>query len=136
MKLRNCISLVISVLLLAACANNLRQKTAASLAAYTAASGAEVSSFSMHRALYSWQALGDQAVVVYTQPKQAYLLDISLCPDLPYAASIRLTSNMDRVSSGFDKVMVNGAQIPCMIQHIRPVDLDKLHAAQAGQPKT
>ncbi|MGH8400082.1 MAG: DUF6491 family protein [Gammaproteobacteria bacterium] len=135
MNLRNCTSLVFSVLLLTACANNLRQKTAANLAAYTAAAGPEVSSFSMHRELYSWQALGNQTLVVYTQPQQAYLLDVSLCPDLPTASGITLSRSGGQIMSKVDKVLVGGSEFPCPIQHIRPVDLDKLRATQAGQPK-
>lgn len=122
------LSLVCLVFLAGCSSNNLRQQTAARTASYNAAAMAEVTSFKISMQLYSWQALGNQALVVYTRPHQAYLLDVNLCPDLPTASSVVLTSNLGIVMSHVDKVWVGGSKYPCQIQHIRPVDLDKLHA--------
>lgn len=135
MNLRNYLSLAVCALMLSACHNNLRQQTANSIAAYNAAAGSEVSSFTFSRGLYSWQPLGNRAIAVYTQPRKAYLLDLTLCPDLPYASSIKLSSNINQVMSGIDKIWLNDAKYACLIQHIRPVDLDKLHATQTAQRK-
>ena len=120
--------LLASALLLAACHNNIRQKTAARLSAYTAAAGAEVTSFNYGGSLYSWQPLGEQALVVYVHPQRAYLLDVSLCPDLPYTSSIKISSTVGQVMRRIDKIWVSGGKYPCRIEHIRPVDLSKLQA--------
>lgn len=127
--------LVCGLLPLAACHNNIRHHTAQRLAAYQAAAQSEVSSFNYRGTLYSWQPLGEQALVVYTMPKKAYLLDVSLCPDLPYATGITVSNTVGQVMSHFDKVWVNGGRIPCQIEHIRPVDLSKLHAQETVTPR-
>lgn len=121
---------------LAACAhNNVRQQTAEQLAAYTAAAQQSVSSFPLSRGLYSWVDLGNDALVVYTQPKKAYLLSVTLCNGLPDASSVGLTSNSGWVTSGMDKVVLSGEHYDCQILDIRPVDLAKFKAIQEQQRK-
>ena len=130
MKVRYLILLLLSALLLAACHSNLRQKTAQAKAAYDSAAGAEISSFTEPLRWVSWEPLGEKALVVYTRPNRAYLLDVSLCPDLPTASAIKLSAVAGEITSKLDKVYVGGSRYPCRIEHIRPLDLAKLHAAQ------
>lgn len=113
------------LLLVAACASNLRQQQAQLRTAYTAAAGPNVPQFRYTRPLYSWQPLGDQELVVYTQPRKAYLLSLGFCPDLGMASAIALGSHLGWVTSGLDNVRVGGSRTVCRIQQIRAVDLAK-----------
>jgi len=126
--------LLSGVLLLTACNNNIRQKTAYRLAAFTAAAGPEVSSFSYPHPMYSWQPLGEQALVVYVNPQRAYLLNVSLCPDLPYASGIKLSSTVGQVMRRLDKIWVSDSKFPCPIERIRPIDLKKLKNQSPAMP--
>ena len=77
--------------------------------------------------------MGSDQVAVYTKPKEAWLLDVPGCTELPYANSIGVTSNLHQVSINFDKVVTGRSQLACTIRRIRPVDLDKLKALQQAQ---
>jgi len=102
-------------------------------AAYTAAAGAPVNSFRFFTPLWSWEELGSDQVVIYTRPKEAWLLDVPGCNELPFANAIGLTSNLNQVSINFDKVITGRNNMPCTIQRIRPVDVGKLKAVQQEQ---
>jgi hypothetical protein len=101
-------------------------------AAYAAAAGAPVRSFS-YFSLYSWEPLSDTELAVYTRPNQAYLLDLGGCQDLMFANTIGLTSNINQVTVGFDKVLTGRHNFPCTITGIRPVDVKSLKIAQEKQ---
>jgi hypothetical protein len=126
---------LIAAVILSACANNVRKEMRNLNAAYNTAAGPDISMFSDPRGLYSWQALGDSSLAVYTQPKKAYLLDVSFCPDLKYAGAIALTSRLGWVTSGMDQVKPAYSHAACLITRIRPVDLAKLQAAELAQRK-
>ncbi|AND69944.1 hypothetical protein ATSB10_24900 [Dyella thiooxydans] len=109
---------------------------------YEAAAGPAQNSFLFYNSLWSWEPLGTDRVVVYARPKQAWLLDVPGCIDLPFTNTIGLTSNLHRVSVGFDKVLTGRggfgidrvqagrSGIPCTITRIRPVDVTKLKQAE------
>jgi hypothetical protein len=102
-------------------------------AAYVAAAGAPARSFRFF-SLYSWEPLGDRALAVYTRPNKAWLLDLAgPCPELPFANTIGLTSNINEVSVRFDKVLTGRREFPCPIAQIRPVDVTRLKAVQQAQ---
>lgn len=98
-------------------------------AAYAAAAGAPVSNFRFFTTLYSWEPLSEDQLVVYTRPREAWLLDLAGCQNLLYTNSIALTSSLDQVSVNFDKVLTQNANFPCTISRIRPVHLDGLKMA-------
>ncbi|HCL45498.1 MAG TPA: hypothetical protein DIC54_15145, partial [Pseudomonas sp.] len=56
------------------------------------------------------------------------------CQALPYATAIGLTSQMNRVSARFDKVLVRdptgGPRMPCFINSIRKLDVKALRASE------
>ncbi len=120
---------LILLLLLAGCANvqNDRHRSDRQ-AAYLAAAGAPVGSFTFS-SLYSWEPLSESQLVVYTRPAQAWLLDLFGCQDLLYTNSIGLTSNLNQVSTNFDKVLTQRSYVPCTISRIRPVDVKGMKAA-------
>ncbi|MCX7512770.1 DUF6491 family protein [Frateuria hangzhouensis] len=109
------------------------QRPAQRQAAYAAAAGAPVNNFRFFTPLWSWEPLGTDQVVIYTKPKEAWLLDVPGCTELPYAPAIGVTSNLNQVSINFDKVVTGRNQLRCTIQQIRPVDLGKLEAVQQEQ---
>ena len=109
------------------------QRQAQRQAAYAAAAGAPVTSFRFFMPLWSWEDLGPDQVVVYTKPKEAWLLDVPGCSELPFANTIGLTSTLNQVSIHFDKVVTGRNQLRCTIQQIRPVDIGKLKVLQQEQ---
>ena len=126
---------LLASLLLAACATT-GMSDGEKTALYEANAGEPVRSFRFFGRLNGWTALGDSAVAVWTRPREAWLLDLSgACPDLPYAHSIVITSNMNTVHVNFDKVRPVGAgagsmTIPCHIRQIRPLDVDAIRDAE------
>lgn len=125
--------LVASLLvLLCGCVTNQARadRDQAHIQAVHAAAGESVGSFRyMAQTLYSWEPLGQRELLIYTRPNRAWLLDVGMCPDLPFTQAIGLTSHTGQVSSGLDSVVVHGADFPCRIQGIRTVDVKKLHEA-------
>lgn len=120
---------LLALLLVAGCAaNHARyQREQARLAAIHAAAGKPVSSFNyMAMTMYSWEPLSEHELLVYTRPDKAWLLDVGLCPQLPYAVAIGLTSHAGQVGTMLDSVLVGGGSFPCSIQKIRPVDVGEL----------
>ena len=101
-------------------------------AAYAAAAGAPVRSFNFF-SLYSWEPLSDTELAVYTQPNKAWLLDLAGCQDLMFTNAIGLTSNINQVMVGFDKVLTGRRNFPCTITQIRPIDVKSLKLAQQKQ---
>ena len=120
--------------MLAACASApYAQRTSERQAAYAAAAGAPVRNFRFF-SLYSWEPLSDSQLAVYTRPNEAWLLDLGGdCQDLAFVNSIGLTSNLNQVMVGFDRVLTGRGNFPCTISQIRPVDVKSLKAVQQQQ---
>jgi hypothetical protein len=104
------------------------------LATYRAHAGAPVRSFQYFGQINGWTSLGDSAVAVWTKPNEAWLLELSgRCPDIEYAPVITVTSQFNRVSAKFDKVVARGSNamaIPCQISEIRPLDVKAIKQAE------
>ena len=106
------------------------------LALYRAHAGASVRDFQYFGSLNGWTELGDKALVVWTRPNEAWLLNLDgPCMDLPYAPAISVTNMMGKVSAKFDRVIVHGgmstvAPMPCRIDSIRPLDVKALRASE------
>lgn len=132
-SLRPVVTLAVVLLLVGCAGERDAQRDQARRADYAAAAGAPVSSFRFVGPLWSWEALGTDQVVVYARPRQAWLLDVPGCNELPFAQVIGLTSNLDQVGVGFDKVLTGRRDIPCTITRIRPLDIARLKALQQAQ---
>jgi hypothetical protein len=117
----------------AACAST-GMSDADKLASYRAHAGAPVRSFQYFGQINGWTSLGDSAVAVWTKPSEAWLLELSgPCPDLEFAPAISVTSQFNRVSAKFDKVIPRGSSsmtIPCQISEIRPLDVKAIKQAE------
>ena len=122
------------VMLLAACASApYAQRVGERQVAYAAAAGAPVRSFRFFN-LYSWEPLSDDQLAVYTRSNEAWLLDVEgNCQQLSFANSIGITSNINQVMVGFDKVLTGRGNFPCTITQIRPIDVKHLKAVQQQQ---
>lgn len=123
----------LAVALLSGCATNPAQRDEDNLALYRQHAGAPVDGFSYLGRFDSWTPLGKDALAIWTSPTRAWLLDVSLCNDLPYAQSIRLSAGAGRVSARFDDVTPMGtglSPIPCRIEQIRPIDVPALREAR------
>lgn len=134
-----------ALLALSACASTPRSAPLSEqLALYQAHAGAPVSSFRLFGSLTRWTALGENHLAVWTRPSQAWLLEVAgPCMELEFAPAIRLTDSMSQVTARFDRVIpvdVSGTprsmQVPCIIQTIRPLDVENLRKAQAAQAQS
>jgi hypothetical protein len=121
--------LLMSLLLVTACAEQPRMTPAQRLELYRAHAGEPVSSFQFTGRLWGWRSLGDGALAVWPRSNQAYLVELTgRCQDLALALSIGLTSSVGRVSAGFDRVIVRlpsnrtPNRLGCTIRTIRPIN--------------
>ncbi len=120
--------IIISLLLLSACAGNPVQRRQEQLQRYLAVAGEPVKSF-RYFSLNSWTPLGKAHLAVWTKPREAWLIQVMpLCHDLDFAQSIALTSSLNRVYARFDKVLVR--DYTCRIESIRPIDVGALKDLQ------
>jgi hypothetical protein len=120
---------------LAACATSGLSQTDR-LAVYRGNAGPPLKSFRYFGNINGWTPLGDQALVVWTRPSEAYLLDLSgPCQDLDFAPAITLTDRMGVVYARFDRVIVRGGgsspvRMPCRIDEIRAIDVKAARQAE------
>jgi hypothetical protein len=111
-----------------------------SLARYERFAGAPVDSMAFIR-LDSWQPLDDEHLVVWTHPREAYLLKVwPNCDWMAAAPAIGLTSSVHRVYANVDKVVVPVRHdlVPpdrrqCQISEIRPIDIPAYKRARAAE---
>ena len=128
MGLRKTLSLLSTLVLVAACATSSRTTPAGRLEWYRANAGDPVDSFQSSARLWGWRSIGDSALTVWTRRDQGFLLElVHQCPDMPFASSIGLTTRNDRVVAGLDSVVVQsrgsaGSRPSCRIDTIRPIN--------------
>ncbi|HSX59724.1 MAG TPA: DUF6491 family protein [Tahibacter sp.] len=85
--------------------------------------------------LQSYEALGNEAVVVWTGVNKAWLIKVlPPCTDLPWAKAVGLSSTNHRVSAKFDHVVAGGDR--CNIASIQPVDDKAVRAARKEKRET
>lgn len=120
---------------LAACASlGARLTDNERLEIHRAHAGEPVRSFNDFGNLYSWTALGDSALAVWTRPNQAYLLELDgRCQNLDFARTIGFSGQGGTVFAGMDNVIVldrDDQDFPCRIRQIRPLDVKALKDAE------
>ena len=102
------------------------------LARYSAYAGPPVSSFNWLGRFDSWEPLGNDHVLVYTKPNEAYLLKVSGPCDVRFATGpLGITSTNSTVLARLDSIVVrNGPGGPrqCPIDEIHPVDVRRMRA--------
>jgi hypothetical protein len=126
--------------LLPACSDVAKREDAAR-ARYHAYAGAPVDSFTWLGRYDGWTSLGNNELVIWTTPFDAYLIRVMPpCIDLPFTNAIGVTSTARTVSARFDFVLVHGqgarspaANFRCPIAEIRPVDYKRMRREQREQ---
>lgn len=84
--------------------------------------------------LQSYEALGNEALVVWTGVNKAWLIKVlPPCTDLPWAKAVGLSSTNHRVSAKFDHVVAGKDR--CNIASIQPVDDKAVRAARKEKRK-
>jgi hypothetical protein len=75
----------------------------------------------------SWESLGNNQLLIFTTPQDAFLLDVTPpCTDLPFAQHIGLSSTGSTVTVRLDSVIVKKWR--CPIAQIRKVDYQRMRA--------
>lgn len=96
-------------------------------ARYAAYAGAPLDRLTWLGRFDSWESLGNDQLLVFTTPNDAYLIDVTPpCTDLPFVQHIALTSTGSTVSARLDSVIVNKWQ--CQIAQIRKVDYPRMRS--------
>ena len=112
----------------------------AKLTFYSAHAGPPVDSFRLLGRLTKWEALGNEALVVWTRPNEAWLLEpYGPCDGLDFSSAISLTDHAGRVEAGLDYVLVSHpspVHLPCGIRSIRPLDLAAIRQAEKARRST
>jgi len=109
------------------------------LARYQAYAGRPVNSFTWLGRFDSWEPLGNDHLLVYTRPNEAYLLKVRGPCHLQFATGpIGITSANSTVYVGLDSIAVNtgvGGPWQCPIDEIRPLDVHGMKADLQSQGK-
>jgi hypothetical protein len=105
---------------------------------YASYAGEPIDRFTWLGSFYSWESLGNNQLVVYTTPSDAYLLSVTPpCTDLNFAQAIGVTSTSHTVNARLDSVKVKGWN--CPIAEIRKIDYARMRAdmrAEADKAKS
>ncbi len=120
---------MLTVAMLAACQSGIpRHESQAQMRErYAAYAGQPLDRMTWLGHFYSWESLGDNRLVVYTTPSDAYLLSVTPpCTDLNFVQSIGLTSTAGTVYPRLDSVKVRGWR--CPIAEIRRIDYARMRA--------
>jgi len=132
--------LLLSVLVLAGCASSgLASSNQERLELYKAHS-TPVESFRVTRLQgrqVRWSPIGDQALMVYDESDQPYLLELpEKCSGLATARSVSITNATGTVTPGSDSVQLlgpskAGSAYYCRIGSARRIDMDAVKEARA-----
>lgn len=122
------------------CASDVAERDADRLALYRAHAGAPVESARYVGRLDGWTPLGSEALVLWTRPGEAWLIELQGgCPDLPYAQAVSVSSSTGRIHARFDRIRPLGGSVnspmPCYIREIRPLDVKAVRAAEREKRK-
>lgn len=83
--------------------------------------------------IWSWQALSNRELLIYTRPNSAWLLDLGPCPGLFRTPFLGLTAHLGTIDR-FSNVFVFRGSFPCRIRQIQPLDVDQLEFAMLHRP--
>jgi hypothetical protein len=123
-------SSLLAVMVLAGCSSGgipKREDEAQVRERFAAYAGEPIDRMSWMGQYYSWEPIGENQLVVFTTPSDAYLLKVSgPCTDLKFVTSIGLTSTGSAVYSRLDSVKVRHWR--CPIAEIRKVDYKRMRA--------
>jgi hypothetical protein len=123
-------SSLLAVMVLAGCSSGgipKHEDAAQVRARFAAYAGEPIDRMTWMGQYYSWEPVGENQLVVFTTPSDAYLLKVSgPCTDLKFVTSIGLTYTGSAVYSRLDSVKVRHWR--CPIAEIRRVDYKRMRA--------
>jgi hypothetical protein len=118
-----------AALAMAGCATP-RISDAERLALHLAHAGAPVSQIRYFNPM-GWGRVDGDHLVLDMRPNQSWLIRVSGgCLDWGHGITLGISSSTGWVSTRFDRVYAQGAQMSCVIQEIRPIDRKALRAAE------
>ena len=132
MRYRSCLTIVVLaalVTVLGACQSGIpRHNSQADIRArYASYAGPPLERMTWLGRFDSWESLGDNQLVVFTTPSDAFLMSVTPpCQDLNFVQTIGLTSTSGTVYPRLDSVKVRGWR--CPIAEIRRVDYARMRA--------
>lgn len=101
------------------------------LALYSAHAGAPVRDIRYTNPM-GWDKVDDQHLLLTMRPTEAYLLRVS-GPCLDWGGAnpmIQISTQVNRLSAGFDRISTPESPVSCRIEEIRPVDVAALRASK------
>lgn len=101
---------------------------------YRANAGEPVGSFKNWNRSLQWRVLSNDALVVWSRPSEAFLLEFrNSCPGLISAREITISNSGQLVAAGFDSVRITSPlanRTACRITTIRPLNLQAISDAK------
>lgn len=122
-----------AMLMLGACATAPKEASADKLARYQSFAGEPVRSIPYNATgSHGFDVIDEQHMVVETRPTEGYLFSLSgPCLRNNSAPVLNITSQVGRVSAGFDRVSsLSQPGMTCIVKEIRPLDMKALRAAE------
>ena len=122
-----------AMLMLDACATTPKEASADKLARYQSFAGEPVRSIPYNATgSHGFDVIDEQHMVVETRPSEGYLFSLSgPCLRDNSAPVLNITSQVGRVSAGFDRVSsLSQPGMTCIVKEIRPLDMKALRAAE------
>ena len=138
------VAVAVGFVLLAGCASSTHQSDEERRAQYAAYAGPPIQQFTWLGHFDSWEPLGQNDLVVFTTPSDAYLLKVWPPCDLRFAfdgrggETIGVTSTGGTVSARLDSVIEHSPAVGravCPISEIRKVDYRRMLADERRQAK-
>jgi len=136
------LSVAVGFVLLASCASSAHQSDQERHAQFAAYAGPLIQQFTWLGHFDSWEPLGQNDLVVFTTPSDAYLLKVWPPCDLRFAfngrggETIGVTSTGGTVSAGLDSIIERSpglGRTVCPISEIRKVDYRRMLADERRQ---
>lgn len=104
---------------------------------YQANAGEPVGSFQNWNRSLQWRALSNEALVVWSRPNEAFLLEFrNSCAGLISAREITISNSGQLVAAGFDSVRITSPlanRTACRITTIRPLNMQAINDAKREQ---
>jgi len=117
--------------LVSACAAGGGMRDADRLALYQSHAGEPLRNIRYNNPI-GWETVDDEHLLLTMTPRNVYLMKLSgPCLDYnPGAATIAISSQAGRVSTGFDRVTTADPRLSCRIEEIRAVDMASFRKAR------
>jgi Family of unknown function (DUF6491) len=127
--MRTATAIILAAVLTSACVTSIdgieRSKGDRLLSKYEPYIGEPIDSFTALQR-DSWQPISRTQLVLWTTMNDAYLLTVSdLCPELPFAETVGVTTTTSSITT-YDFIVVRNAR--CRIMQIQPIDVERMRA--------